>query len=30
MVPGAGHVPQARRPVRVNLALREFVERVAA
>jgi pimeloyl-ACP methyl ester carboxylesterase len=26
---GAGHCPQARKPVAVNLALREFVERVA-
>ena len=29
MLPGAGHVPHVRKPVRVNLALREFVERVA-
>jgi pimeloyl-ACP methyl ester carboxylesterase len=28
-MPGAGHCPQARKPVAVNLALREFVERVA-
>jgi pimeloyl-ACP methyl ester carboxylesterase len=29
-MPEAGHVPQARKPVRVNLALRAFVERVAS
>jgi pimeloyl-ACP methyl ester carboxylesterase len=27
-MPGVGHCPQARKPVAVNLALREFVERV--
>jgi pimeloyl-ACP methyl ester carboxylesterase len=26
-MPGVGHLPQARKPVAVNLALREFVER---
>jgi hypothetical protein len=26
-MPGVGHCPQARKPVAVNLALREFVER---
>jgi pimeloyl-ACP methyl ester carboxylesterase len=30
MMPEAGHVPQGRKPVRFNLALREFVERVAS
>ena len=30
MLPDAGHVPHARKPVRFNLALRDFVERVAA
>jgi pimeloyl-ACP methyl ester carboxylesterase len=29
MMPGVGHSPHGRKPVRVNLALREFVERVA-
>ena len=28
-MPGVGHCPQARKPVAVNLALREFVETVA-
>jgi pimeloyl-ACP methyl ester carboxylesterase len=28
-MPGAGHCPQARKPVQVNLALRELVERAA-
>jgi pimeloyl-ACP methyl ester carboxylesterase len=28
-MPGVGHCPQARKPVAVNLALREFVERAA-
>jgi pimeloyl-ACP methyl ester carboxylesterase len=28
-MPGVGHCPQARKPVAVNLALREFVEKVA-
>lgn len=28
-MPGVGHCPQARKPVAVNLALREFVENVA-
>jgi pimeloyl-ACP methyl ester carboxylesterase len=28
-MPGVGHLPQARKPVAVNLALREFVEKVA-
>ena len=28
-MPAVGHCPQARKPVAVNLALREFVERVA-
>jgi pimeloyl-ACP methyl ester carboxylesterase len=28
-MPGVGHCPQARKPVAVNLALREFVDRVA-
>ena len=28
-MPGVGHLPQARKPVAVNLALREFVERAA-
>jgi pimeloyl-ACP methyl ester carboxylesterase len=27
-MPGVGHCPQARKPVAVNLAIREFVERV--
>jgi hypothetical protein len=27
---GSGHLPQSRDPVRVNLAIREFVEEVAA
>jgi hypothetical protein len=26
-MPAVGHCPQARKPVAVNLALREFVER---
>jgi pimeloyl-ACP methyl ester carboxylesterase len=30
VLPGTGHVPQGRKPVAVNLALRAFVERVAA
>jgi pimeloyl-ACP methyl ester carboxylesterase len=29
-MPGVGHCPQARKPVAVNLALREFVENVTA
>jgi pimeloyl-ACP methyl ester carboxylesterase len=29
-MPGAGHCPQARKPVAVNLALREFVENVTS
>ena len=29
LMPGAGHCPQARKPVQVNLLLREFVERTA-
>lgn len=28
-MPGVGHMPQARKPVEVNLALRKFVERAA-
>ena len=28
-MPGVGHCPQARKPVAVNLALREFVDKVA-
>jgi pimeloyl-ACP methyl ester carboxylesterase len=28
-MPGVGHCPQARKPVAVNLALREFVQRAA-
>ena len=28
-MPGVGHLPQARKPVAVNLALREFVKKVA-
>ncbi|MGH8959233.1 MAG: alpha/beta hydrolase, partial [Acidimicrobiia bacterium] len=28
LIEGGGHLPQARDPVRVNLAIREFVERV--
>jgi pimeloyl-ACP methyl ester carboxylesterase len=28
-MPGVGHCPQARKPVAVNLAVRDFVERVA-
>jgi hypothetical protein len=27
-MPGVGHCPQARKPVAVNLALRDFVERI--
>lgn len=30
MIEGGGHMPQARDPVRVNLAIREFVDRVSA
>jgi pimeloyl-ACP methyl ester carboxylesterase len=29
LMPGVGHCPQARKPVAVNLALRDFVERAA-
>ena len=29
LIEGAGHLPQARDPVRVNLLLRDFVRRVA-
>jgi pimeloyl-ACP methyl ester carboxylesterase/predicted glycosyltransferase len=29
VVPGGGHVPQARKPVPVNLALRELIERAS-
>ena len=30
MIEGGGHMPQARDPVRVNLAMREFVDRISA